>query len=150
MYRTFHLKRIPIPYEFVLHFLKGCLGGLGDGGIDKPEKSLDSLHAPQKWIQLKHFLKICFNIFPGADIVKLQRMFFQGLGGEFNSPPVQRGCNSLQSNLLSSNIPRAACLLWTDFLKYNFIHQKQPATLRDCKNACSTVWNSVAAWKGKT
>ena len=51
----------------------------------------------------------------------------------FNSPPVQGDCNSLQNNILSSNITRAACLLWTDFLKENFIHQKQPANLKTVK-----------------
>ena len=29
----------------------------------------------------------------------------------FSSPPVQGDCNSLQSNILSSNITRAVCLL---------------------------------------
>ena len=50
-----------------------------------------------------------------------------------NSPPVQGDCNSLQSNILSSNITRAACLLWTDFLISNFIHQKHPTNLKTVK-----------------
>ena len=61
----------------------------GDGGIGKPEKSVDSMDAPYKWIHLNNFFyRICFSFFLGAGKVLISVLwkgcsecFVQGLVG---------------------------------------------------------------------
>ena len=65
MYRTFYIKRNPIPYEFVLHFLKDCSWAQAMVGLTHQKKSILTVWTllRNEWLQLKQIFSSFASIF---------------------------------------------------------------------------------------